>query len=316
MKNKTAIILLLSLFFIAALTASAQEMSAVSSSSLTGISLPAGAQKIAPHNVPPEITETLDKIIAEGGGKFRQGETEVLVWAGAKYSKASAGATVDRLTAALKNAGWDYTIAGSEDGVEVFGATKKSANPRMLLGFHGATDDALVFTWMEVLPSENGGAANDQTENISGGRAENSPKTGNSGSIVGTWTNGNVSTLSEQNLSTGAISSRGGSTFKYVFNANGTFEFVGLMNSTMYGCTTSLFNDKRGRYEISGSQLTLIPSKNFWRNQNSCSPASTKEQNYKLDAETYSFRTRTDEYGKTLVCLDSGKGEACYRKEE
>ena len=87
------------------------------------------------------------------------------------------------------------------------------------------------------------------------------------------------------------------------------------MNSTVYGCTTSLFNDKRGRYEISGSTITLIPSKNFWRKQNSCAPNSNSEQNYKLDRETFQLSTKTDEYGKSLICLADAKGEACYRRE-
>jgi hypothetical protein len=89
-----------------------------------------------------------------------------------------------------------------------------------------------------------------------------------------------------------------------------------LSNSTVFGCTTSLFNDKRGRYEISGSQITFIPSKNFWRNQYSCSPASNKERDYVLERETFQYRTKTDEYGATLVCLANAKGETCYRKAE
>jgi len=114
----------------------------------------------------------------------------------------------------------------------------------------------------------------------------------------------------------GTTAFRNGSTYKYVFYADGRFEFIGLMASTMYGCTTTLFNDKRGKYQISGSQMTLTPSKNFWRNMYSCAPNSNKERDYTLDRETYQFRTKQDEYGKTLICLDSGKGEACYRRED
>jgi hypothetical protein len=34
-----------------------------------------------------------------------------------------------------------------------------------------------------------------------------------------------------------------------------------------------------------------------------------------LEQETYSFRTKQDEYGKTLICLANEKGESCYRRE-
>jgi hypothetical protein len=114
----------------------------------------------------------------------------------------------------------------------------------------------------------------------------------------------------------GGSAFRNGSVFKYVFYGDGRFEITGLMASTMYGCTTTLFNDKRGKYQISGSQITLTPSKNFWRNQYSCAPNSNKERDYTLERETYDFRTKTDEYGKTLVCLANAKGESCFRRED
>lgn len=136
------------------------------------------------------------------------------------------------------------------------------------------------------------------------------------GRIVGTWTNGNVSMLGERNTVTGTVTSRNGSTFKYVFHQNGSFEFVGLMQSTMYGCTTSLFNDKQGRYKVEGSQVTLTPTKNFWRNNYSCSPKSNKEKNHVLEAERLDLRFKTDEYGAELICFVSEKGESCYRKEK
>lgn len=292
--------------------ANAQETEAASTSSLTGIALPSGAQRVLPGSVPVEVTEALDKIIAAGGGKVQKGDTEVLVWAGANYKKANATATINRLVSTLKAAGWQYSIEGEESGMTVFSAFKEGARRRAVVGFHGATDDALVFSWMEILPA---GTTNNQVE--SNAQIEDITPVRNSsgGSIVGTWTNGTTSMNYEQ-YQNGTTAFRNGSTYKYVFKANGSFEFVGLMASTMYGCTTTLFNDKRGKYQISGNQITFIPSKNYWKNTYSCSPASNKERDYTLERETYEFRTKQDEYGKTLVCLANAKGEACYRRED
>ncbi|CAA9420088.1 MAG: hypothetical protein AVDCRST_MAG74-2902 [uncultured Pyrinomonadaceae bacterium] len=292
-----------------------EEAESAVSSRLVDVSLPGGAQRILPGRVPAEVKQTLEKMVAAVGEKARQGETEVLVWAGASYKKANAPTIVYRLTDTLKVDGWQYEVAGEESGVTIFSLVKDKGGRRAVMGFYGATDDALVFAWTEILPAAK------QTETVQNNRTnriEDAPvaKSGASNDIVGTWTNGNVSTLQEKNLTTGAIASRGGSTFKYVFTADGRFEFIGLMQSTVYGCTTSLFNDKRGKYEINGSNITFIPSKNFWRNTYSCSPASNKERDYVLERETYEFRTKTDEYGKTLVCLANAKGESCYRREE
>lgn len=134
--------------------------------------------------------------------------------------------------------------------------------------------------------------------------------------LTGEWRNGNVSMMQEKKLSTGQTASSNGSTFTYRFYANGNFEFIGYMKSTMYGCTTDLFNDKRGKVEIDGDQITFIPTKNYWKNTYSCSPKSNKERNYTLERETYTWRITTDDYGRELICLANAKGESCYRKEE
>ncbi len=315
-KNSAALFVLFSAIFIFNHAARAQETEPAASSTLTGIALPAGANRVLPGSVPAEVTQAFDKIAAAGSGKFRKGDSEVLVWAGSNYAKANAAAIVNRLTATLKSAGWQYAVEGTEDGLTIFTAYKEAAPRRGLVGFHGATDDALIFSWMEILPV-NAANVQNQADNNSQIEQDVAP-VGHSGggSLVGTWTNGTTSMLGEKNTTTGVVTSRNGSTYKYVFHANGSFEFIGYMASTMYGCTTTLFNDKRGKYQISGNQITLVPSKNFWRNQYSCSPASNKERDYTLERETYEFRTKQDEYGKTLVCLANAKGESCYRRED
>lgn len=137
----------------------------------------------------------------------------------------------------------------------------------------------------------------------------------NSADVVGIWRTGGMSTIGEQNTITGSTTPRNGSTFKWEFKSDGRFVSIGYMQSTMYGCTTSLFNDKQGKYSLNGSQLTLTLTKNFWRNTYSCSPPSNKERNYTLGTEVYEVRTRTDEYGKLFLCLANEKGESCYRRE-
>ncbi|MEQ1606509.1 MAG: hypothetical protein ABL999_16735 [Pyrinomonadaceae bacterium] len=134
--------------------------------------------------------------------------------------------------------------------------------------------------------------------------------------LAGIWRTGGMSMIGERNTVTGSTTPSNGNTQKYAFSANGSFTFTGYLQSTMYGCTTALFNDKRGRYAIDGDQLTLTPSKNFWRNTNSCSPSSTKERNYTLDPETFRVSTKTDEHDRLFICLANAKGETCYRREK
>jgi len=142
------------------------------------------------------------------------------------------------------------------------------------------------------------------------------PSSLKSSDIAGVWQTGGMSMMADRNTVTGQSTPSNGSTFKYEFRPDGRFAHTGYLQSTLYGCTTALFNDKQGKFEISGTQLTLIPSKNFWRSTNSCSAGSTKERNYTLERETYEVSSKTDEYGKSFVCLANEKGETCYRKAD
>ena len=133
--------------------------------------------------------------------------------------------------------------------------------------------------------------------------------------IAGTWRTGGMSTIGDRNTVTGSVTPSNGNAMKYEFRPDGRFAFIGYMQSTMYGCTTALFQDKQGRYSIDGSQLTLTLTKNLWRNTYSCAPASNKERNYTRGTEVYEVRNKTDEYGKQFICLANEKGESCYRRE-
>lgn len=134
--------------------------------------------------------------------------------------------------------------------------------------------------------------------------------------IVGEWSNGNVSMLQEKNLTTGQTTAANGATFSYRFSADGSFEFIGYIKSTMYGCTTDLFNDKRDTLETDGDRITLVPPKNYRKNTYSCSPKSNKERDYALEREAFRLRAATDQNGRKFICLANANGETCYLKEE
>ncbi len=281
---------------IAAQTVQAQdEAIPASQSSLTGINLPTGAMRVREQSVPPEINQSLEKLLSGGEGKLRQGQAEVLAWAGPK--------------------GWTYETGGKEGEVTVFSAVRANPTRRAVLGFFVPTDDALVVAWTEVIAA--GGSSNSAVASKPVPAEKPTAKSAaNANALFGTWNTGGMSMMADRNRITGATTPSNGSTFKYVFTPDGRFEFIGMMQSTLYGCTTTLFNDKRGSFEMNGSTVTLIPNKNFWRQQNSCAPNSTKEKNHTLANETFQLRTKTDEYGKPYICLADAKGETCYRRAE
>jgi hypothetical protein len=136
--------------------------------------------------------------------------------------------------------------------------------------------------------------------------------------LVGKWFEGSTSILNEQNTITGAIASRYGSSIGYTIETDGTFRYAGLMKSTMYGCTTTLWNDRRGTISIEGDVITFKPNKDYWLNTNSCYPSSNKEQNKPLQAKSFNFEVGEKNGGTWLCMRETGKTRTedilCYPK--
>ena len=135
-------------------------------------------------------------------------------------------------------------------------------------------------------------------------------------SVIGYWKTGGVGTINEVNTVTGQTKNRRGQMFSYTFAADGTYTFVGYMESTMFGCTTSLFNEINGRYLVDGSTIFLNPSRDFWKNMYSCFPNSNRAQTKSPTKKSLEFGFKTDEYGKDFICLNDAGVETCYRREK
>ena len=120
--------------------------------------------------------------------------------------------------------------------------------------------------------------------------------------------------INEVNTTTGQTKNNRGKTFSYTFAADGTYSFVGYMESTMFGCTTSLFNEIHGRYLVDGTTIFLNPSRDFWKNMYSCFPNSNRSESKTPTKKSLEFCFKTDQYGKEFICLNDGGVETCYRR--
>jgi hypothetical protein len=146
----TALCLMLS-----AVVLGADEATAVDRSSLLGVRLPARALRVNDGHVPNEIRQSMQKLVAEAGGKLRQGNSEVLVWTGSELKKSGTTGIVTRLTATLKAEGWQYDVGGMENGITFFSLLKDGAEPRAVIGFFGEAEETFIFAMTEIHASEN-----------------------------------------------------------------------------------------------------------------------------------------------------------------
>jgi hypothetical protein len=135
-------------------------------------------------------------------------------------------------------------------------------------------------------------------------------------SVVGYWKTSGLGMINEVNTVTGQTKNNRGQLFSYKFAADGTYTFVGYMESTMFGCTTGLFNEITGRYTVDGSTISLDPSRDFWKNTYSCYPKSNRSQTKMPTKKSLEFGFKTDQYGKEFICLSDAGVETCYRREK
>ena len=135
-------------------------------------------------------------------------------------------------------------------------------------------------------------------------------------SLVGSWRSSEIGMISYQNSVTGASRPGRGLTMQYKFLPGGRFEYNGYMETTMYNCTTTLFNPVAGTYTVEGDRLNIFPKTSKWQQTNNCASSMNKTQPGKLDPETYTFRFTGEQGGRRRLCLTSSKGnEVCYRAE-
>lgn len=300
-------------------TAHAQnETEPAQSSALVGAGLPANAQRVLPGSVPAEVNETLDKIVAAGDGKLRRGAAEVIVWAGAGYSKAKAPQIAQQLQAKWKSAGWQFEIGGEADGMALFTLLKDGAERRAVIGFYGGDADAFVLALAELHQAGNAKVSSDPQPTET--PAPDEPRTPSSSvkataglrDLVGKWERKTSGMSSYKN---GNYQGSSGNYESYEISPDGRVAYTMLIAVQNYGCRLEAFSQSRGRIATSGANLTVSLNAGTVRRDDSCSPSKNYTKATDATSHTYNWTVGDDGYGNTELCLTQETGEKfCYRR--
>ncbi|HEX8286005.1 MAG TPA: hypothetical protein VF588_21785 [Pyrinomonadaceae bacterium] len=145
--------------------------------------------------------------------------------------------------------------------------------------------------------------------------ASSGDEAGGGDSLLGAWRSSEIGMIGYQNSVTGATRPGRGTTMQYRFLPGGRYEYNGYLETTMYNCTTTLFNPAAGTYRVEGDRLTLVPKTSKWQQRNNCASSMNKELPGKLDPETYTFRFSNEAGGRRLCLANAKGGEVCYRAE-
>jgi hypothetical protein len=168
--------------------ARAQGLQPISSSSLAGIKLPEGAQRVANNAVPAEVDDALAAMIKSGGAGIKRGQTEVIAWKG-DVSKNRVAQFKTQIAASLKKDGWEYSegekIEGAGDATMV-SAIKTTPPRRGLIGFFLPDKQTFLLAWTEMLPLD--AADEPQLETPKANTGQSTPN-GNTGVVPPTPAN-------------------------------------------------------------------------------------------------------------------------------
>jgi hypothetical protein len=114
------------------------------------------------------------------------------------------------------------------------------------------------------------------------------------GSIVGSWFWGTVSSTSYYNESTGIWADPSGGGLKYTFNPDGTYEGNFLFQNTFYSCSTRIFSFTQGTYSLEDQLLTLTPTLDKTKSEDDCHPSKNYEKDLPLETQYRFIEFRRD----------------------
>lgn len=181
------------------------------------------------------------------------------------------------------------------------------ANSQLLLSIYKSNSDEPPPPAPVVKKSD------EQTEEDRYGTYETVKKVpvGNFSSIVGKWVSGNSGSI--VTTPTGAILGGNGSRFTYQFNADGTVEHTGIMNSMTGGCRMQIFRSAKGKATLSGDTLTINWSPASFSRDDSCSPSKNYKKTLPAETETMKINFETF-YDDKQLCLTTSD-RMCYSRD-
>jgi uncharacterized protein (DUF2141 family) len=103
--------------------------------------------------------------------------------------------------------------------------------------------------------------------------------------LVGNWYQGSSSGVDYYNPSTGSWAPPSGSGFRFTFNPDGTYEYSGLMQSSLYNCTMTVFGYETGKYSLQNDILVLTQNVSKMKSQDTCNSDFNYEKDVPLETD-------------------------------
>jgi hypothetical protein len=314
-------IVLASLAFGVNATAQAsRETEPAERSELAVTELPPGGERVLEDSVPDDVKKTLARLVAAGGEKIRQGNSEVLTWSGSGYRKSNAVQLMKKVQDNLQSSGWTFEVGESNKEFVMFSLFRQQPERRLLFGFFVPSNDGLVLALTELVRADATSVSEANNGSSEGPAAESksgvvSPSSSTVRELFGKWAYAN--TGSSIRNAYGQTVASNGSRFTYEFFSNGTVEFVGIMHTaSLAGCRLEAFSTKKGKVSINGAKRSIAWAPTSFSRDDTCTPQQNYKKTLPAETETNTWQIKHEADNRTLLCFQSKDGETCLDKSQ
>lgn len=123
------------------------------------------------------------------------------------------------------------------------------------------------------------------------------------------WYAGTVSSVNFYDPNTGAWGAPSGTGVYFKFTADGYYEKGVLLQSTLYGCTSTFYAYNKGTMTVDGDKIVRYPTYGRIKSVDNCVASNNYEKPDQVQSETILWQTGTDEYGFETLSARYPEGE-------
>jgi hypothetical protein len=124
------------------------------------------------------------------------------------------------------------------------------------------------------------------------------------------------SSITYQDRVTGSFSAPTGNINRYVFTADGRYEYAEFHQVSTYGCTTNYFGYEKGEYAVEGNRLTFTQREHSLEYKATCSPSLNSKKILPLGTSAYFFDIGQGQNGRELVLTDGKTARWRFNRAE
>lgn len=131
--------------------------------------------------------------------------------------------------------------------------------------------------------------------------------------LSGSWSNGSVSTVNFYDPGTGSWAPESGSGFSWELRPDGTYVAAGLLQSTLYSCTMTVFSYTEGTVAVEDQLVTFYPTYDRVKSKSNCNDEYNFDQEGAYEVRSFLWEVVQDDYGQTLIFYEPETGEEYSR---